>query len=209
MLKDILKIPFFTITVVVLIVLLAIRIRSLQKKEEERESDFWARERKADLTPNRDLSHLSYITIPVEKFPLSFFEENPDEEADMIIDELNELSKTRLLNLNGKSNTDLKLEYGRGNLEEMQQIGDRFSRVTVLLVDLSKCLMEHDKYEEAAQILEYGVSIGSDISSDYTLLGECYKKAGHPEKIAELKKTVDGMDFMMKPQVLRELDSLQ
>lgn len=202
------QIPIITIALVTFILFVAFRIRTLRAKEVKRDEAFWERERMADLTPARDLSAIDYITIPIEKFPLSFFEENPDEEADMIIDELTELSKTRLLNLNGKTNTDLKLEYGRKNLPEMQQIDERFSRVTVLLCDLAKCFMEKEKYAEAAQILEYGMSIGSDISSNYTLLGECYKKLGDEDKFSDLRQKVDSMDFLMKGAVLRSLDAM-
>lgn len=202
------QIPIITIALVAFILFVAFRIRTLRAKEVKRDEAFWERERMADLTPARDLSAIDYITIPIEKFPLSFFEENPDEEADMIIDELTELSKTRLLNLNGKTNTDLKLEYGRKNLPEMQQIDERFSRVTVLLCDLAKCFMEKEKYAEAAQILEYGMSIGSDISSNYTLLGECYKKLGDEDKFSDLRQKVDSMDFLMKGAVLRSLDAM-
>lgn len=202
------QIPIITIALVTFILFVAFRIRTLRAKEVKRDEAFWERERMADLTPARDLSAIDYITIPIEKFPLSFFVENPDEEADMIIDELTELSKTRLLNLNGKTNTDLKLEYGRKNLPEMQQIDERFSRVTVLLCDLAKCFMEKEKYAEAAQILEYGMSIGSDISSNYTLLGECYKKLGDEDKFSDLRQKVDSMDFLMKGAVLRSLDAM-
>ncbi|MDD6381085.1 MAG: hypothetical protein PUG04_05300 [Lachnospiraceae bacterium] len=202
------QIPIITIALVTFILFVAFRIRTLRAKEVKRDEAFWERERMANLTPARDLSAIDYITIPIEKFPLSFFVENPDEEADMIIDELTELSKTRLLNLNGKTNTDLKLEYGRKNLPEMQQIDERFSRVTVLLCDLAKCFMEKEKYAEAAQILEYGMSIGSDISSNYTLLGECYKKLGDEDKFSDLRQKVDSMDFLMKGAVLRSLDAM-
>lgn len=202
------QIPIITIALVSFFLFVAFRIRHLSAKEAKQKDDYWERERRADLTPARDLSAIDYITIPMEKFPLSFFDENPDEEADMIIDELTELSKTRLLNLNGMSNTDLKLEYGRRNLDEMQEIADRFSRVEVLLCDLAKCFMQKEKYAEAAQILEYGVSIGSDVSSDYTLLGECYKQLKEPEKIDELCRQVESMSFLMKGTVLRDLSQL-
>ena len=95
------------------------------------------------------------------------------------------------------------------NLKEMQDIADRFSRATVLLTDLAKCFLEEKNPSGAATVLEYGSEIGSDISTNYTLLGECYKELGEKEKFDELYKHVQGMDFIMKNAVLKELDEMK
>lgn len=201
--------PIFTIALIIFVIWLAIRIKRARSSENESREEFWEREQKADLAPNLDISNLPYITIPIEKFPLNFEKIGDNDEIQMILDELSELNHSRLLNLNGKTNTDLKLEYGPRNLSEMQAIADRFSRASVLLTDLSKCCMESGDYSGAAYVLEYGSEIGSDISSNYTLLGECYKKLNEPGKLSSLISHVSDMDFLMKRPVLDELKRLQ
>lgn len=201
--------PILTILFIAFIIWLTVRIRHSRKKSDATWDNYYEREREADLAENRDITNLSYITIPLEKFPLNFLENTDNEDFPLIVDELEQLNHTRLLNLNGKSNTDLKLEYGPRNLKEMQEIADRFSRVEVLLTDLAKCFLEEKNPEGAATVLEYGSDIGSDISTNYTLLGECYRELDEPDKLKSLIKHVKSMDFLMKDSVLKELGEMQ
>ncbi|MQN01266.1 MAG: hypothetical protein DUD27_03660 [Lachnospiraceae bacterium] len=198
-----------TIIFIALVLWLTFAIRHSRKKSESTWKSYYDRERDADMAENRDIRNLQYITIPFEKFPLNFFENTDNEDYPIIIDELKQLGKTRLLNLNGKSNTDLKLEYGPANLTEMQEIGDRFSRVCVLLTDLAKCFLEEGNPAGAAAVLEYGSEIGSDISTNYTLLGECYQKLGESDKFDALCDHVRSMDFLMRDAVLKELSDMK
>ena len=200
--------PILTILILIFIAWLTYRLHKARVDHSQTWDDYYDRERQADLAENRDISNLSYITIPLEKFPLNFLENTENEEYQMIVEELSSLNKTRLLTLNGKTHTDLKLEYGPLNLKEMQEIAERFSRAEVLLTDLAKCFMEEKNYSGAATILEFGSEIVSDISSNYTLLGECYKELGEKEKLDALIKHVEGMDFLMKKSVLEELRKL-
>ena len=126
--------PFFLI----FLIWLAIRIKTLDAKQEQQEAEFWAKEKAAKATPAKDISNLRYITIPIEKFPLNF---SNDEKVIEIEKELEELSTHRLLNLSGVSNTDLKLTYGVPNFETMSQIGEDFDRVCVLLNAYAKALL--------------------------------------------------------------------
>ena len=199
----------FTLLFIAFIIWLTIAIKHARNKSDATWDNYYEREREADLAENRDLTNLSYITIPLEKFPLNFLENKENEDFPLIVDELEQLNHTRLLNLNGKSNTDLKLEYGPKNLKEMQDIADRFSRATILLTDLAKCFLEEHNPSGAAAVLEYGSEIGSDISSNYTLLGECYKELGEPEKFDALYEHVQSMNFLMKDAVLKELDEIK
>ena len=201
--------PILTILFIAFIIWLTVRIRHSRNKSDATWDNYYEREREADLAENRDITNLSYITIPLEKFPLNFLENTDNEDFPMIVDELEQLNHTRLLNLNGKSNTDLKLEYGPGNLKEMQEIADRFSRVEVLLTDLAKCFLEEKNPEGAATVLEYGPDIGSDISTNDTLLVECHRELGEPDKLKSLIKHVKSMDFLMKDSVLKELGEMQ
>ena len=56
--------PIFTV-VFVLSLLFAGRIAYLRKKEAREDSEFWEREKAANLTPKRDITNLPYINIPI------------------------------------------------------------------------------------------------------------------------------------------------
>ena len=61
---------------------------------------------------------------------------------------------------------------------------------------------------DAMQVLEVGVKIGTDVSSNYTLLGDCYKTTGQTERIAELKEKLQQLHLLLEPSIVSYLDSL-
>ena len=77
-------------------VFLAFRYRQLNKKQSEDLDTFWDLERKARTTVKKDIDNLSYITIPMEKFPSDFTTE-PDMAA--FAEKAAVLSSEKILNL--------------------------------------------------------------------------------------------------------------
>ena len=104
-------------------IFLAIRYKSLNKKQDEVTQSFWEREAAANAAPTANLDNIKYITIPLDKFPLGF---SKDPAICSLENILRDLSKKRLLNLTGKTNTELKEAYGVANLTTMQSIGEDF-----------------------------------------------------------------------------------
>lgn len=98
------KFPFLAIFLGIGI-FLAIRYKSLNKKQDEVTQSFWEREAAANAAPTADLDNIKYITIPLDKFPLGF---SKDPAICSLENTLRDLSKKRLLNLTGKTNTELK-----------------------------------------------------------------------------------------------------
>ena len=195
--------PFFLI----FLIWLSIRIKGLDAKQEQQQAEFWAKERKANATPAKDISNLRYITIPIDKFPLNF---SNDEKVIEIEKELQELSTHKLLNLTGISNTDLKLEYGLPNFETMSKIGEDYDRVCVLLNAYAKALIEAGRDEAAENILEFAVGTGSDISESYIMLADCYKKRSQSEKLSFLRERVSNSSLLLKNSILNKInDSIQ
>ena len=93
--------PILTI-VFIGIIIFTIRRIYVKNKEHSTEQSFWDREQKANLTSKADITNLSYITIPMEKFPL----ETTDFQDEKLIESLKALSEKRILCLNGFTNTD-------------------------------------------------------------------------------------------------------
>ena len=125
----------------------------------------------------------------------------------MIEEHLKELSQKKMLNLTQESNTDLKLKYGTDNLPVLSEIGENYNELTVLLCDYAKALMEVQDYEGARVVLEYGVSIETDVSTNYMLLGDCYQSLSTPEKITALKEQVVLRHLLLEQKILTYLDT--
>lgn len=193
--------PFLTIFIILLLAYY-FRRATLTKRREEREAAFWAREDEAEHTPAKDLSTVEYIKVPLERFPIG---ETDSDELMLMEEELEELAKKPLLNLNGMTNTDVKIEYGTANFDTVTAMGEDFDRLIVLLCDYAKGLIEEGLEKEAIAVLEYGVEIGSDMSDDYTLLGECYRSLGMTDELAKLRQTVEASELPLKGKILQEL----
>ena len=195
--------PFLTVFII-FIVWLAIRLRSVSGKRQQSDEDFWTQEKMANATPARDIDNLNYITIPLDKFPLHF-SQNPDVVA--MEDRLAELSTHRLLNLTGKTNTELKATYGVPNFNTMSQIGADFDEVTVLINSYAKAVIEELGLSQAQPILEFAVGIGTDVSESYELLADCYKAAGNTTKLEYLQTQVANSNLLLKETILSHIGS--
>ncbi len=196
--------PFLTFFIA-FIIALAIRYAYLDKKRKDIEDAFWEKEEQAKHVPNRDLSELEYIRIPLDEFPIGRYD---DDEIAGIEDAIMALDKKRIINITGMTNTEVKLAYGTGNLEELSRMEDNYNELTVLLTDYAKALLEHEDYEAAKTVLEFGISIGTDVSGNYELLGDCYLALGQNKDIEELKQTVLSRHLLLESKILFYLDDL-
>lgn len=165
----------------IFVLFLAFRYRSTSRKMTESEDAFYRREIEANSTVRTDidLNSLDYLTIPMDKFPS---DSKGNMEMSKALDELNALKDKRILNLTKMSNTDLKLEYGRNHLDEMQAIGENYVQLSILIVTIAEILYEAGEYNDAARILEYGIATKTDINKNYMLLADCYNMLGRDRK---------------------------
>ncbi len=196
--------PVFTIFFI-FVISVTWRISSLERKRAKRDAAFWQKEADAEKAPAKDLSTVNFIHVPLEDFSFGLIK---TEEAEMTEEEISSLAARPILNLNGMTNTDIKLAYGADNFDYMNVVGEHFDRLEVLLCDYAKLLMEKGYYAEAIPVLSFAVSENATISSIYTLLGECYDAVGAQEKLVELIATVEQRDLLMKPGILDHLNGL-
>ena len=83
-----------------------------------------------------------------------------------------------MLNLSSMSNTDLKLEYGVANLDELSACDDRFSTFERNAAIYAQELSDAGYTDQARQLLEFAVSCHVDNSSIYTQLAAIYQTGG-------------------------------
>lgn len=170
--------PIFTICFIIFLLVLNYRIRKSNSKQQNLEDSFWEREREANLARRKDISNLDYITIPGNLFPT-----NPETATEI---EFASLQGQKMLNLTGLSNTDLKMEYGVQNLEELSAYDEMFTKFVQLLPKYAGELIANDKLSEAKRLLEFGVEHKADSKAAFVQLAEIYKKLGQDDKIQHL-----------------------
>lgn len=195
--------PFLSIFIIVTLYI-SIRTHHSTRAEEEIWDDFWKKEQEANWTRRQDLSTLAYIKIPLDALPLGRYDE---ESLVCFEDALRELSAKPICNLNGISNTDLKLRYGAANLPALTECDTNYSTLLTLLANYGEKLYELSHLSEAKQVLEYALSLGTDIGKNYELLAAIYEEEGSPNRLHELREAAENIESIRKNSILRKLDA--
>ena len=175
------------------------------RRQQEINDSFWEREQQANFVRRKDISGLPYINIPFEDFSIGAF---ADEELNAIEQQLQSFSDKKILNLNGQTNTELKLQSGPANLPALIDYDQNFTDMLTLLNQYANRLITLNQADAALLVLEFCVQAGSDISSQYVQLAEYYKANGQQDKIETLKEKANGLNSLMKTSILQKLDAV-
>ncbi len=68
--------------------------------------------------------------------------------------------------------------------------------------------MDNQHITEARELLEYGVSIGTDSRRTYLILASIYKEEGNPEKIRDLIVSAGNIDSLLKDSIISSLEGM-
>ena len=124
------KFPFFA-SFIVMGIFFNISMRRVSRKVEQKEEDFWERERSANNVRKKSLDTLEYIHIPYDLLPFETYGENGILKS--AEEELLALKDEKIVNFTGISNTDLKLEYGTANITLLTQYDQNYTSMVVSL----------------------------------------------------------------------------
>ena len=172
-------------------------------KDASIERSYLETERQANSTRKKSLENLDYIIIPFSTLPMDTAAQ--DEVVSQCVKEIRELSEEKIVNFTGLTNTDLKLKYGTANITLLSVYDQNFTLLVRSLQDWAKRLFELGHTDECLILLEFAVSIRSDISSTYYLAAKIYAKQGNIEKIAYLIQTAQTLNSVMKNSIVRTL----
>jgi len=190
-------------SVLVLIAVIAFSIHRQKDITSKIQEDFWERERLANSTRRKSLDGLAYISIPLDTLPLNILIDN-----DIIkecIETIKALSESKIVNLTGFSNTDLKLEYGAPNITLLSQFDQRYTTLARTLQRWGKELYDNGEVSAAKSVLEFAVSTKTDISGTYKLLASIYNEESDTNSISALLPIVSEINSPMKASILESL----
>ncbi len=195
--------PVFIIIVVVALFFKVFMSRSMKKYDPN--AEFLALEKKADSTPKKNIDDLPYINVSSAELPLDVPTENEETKERQY--NIRSLEGKKILNFTGVSNTELKLAYGAPNIYFLQSCDMNYTRLVQNLSRLAEDYLNEGHENEAKVLLEFGVSIGSDVKKNYTLLADIYQKSGETEKISGLKEAARNINSLSKDGILKALES--
>ena len=187
------------------------------RKSDSAKASFWAREARANTVRRKDISNLNYINIPDSVIPSDISPDLCTCKCYIISDdEINEYRTTllnlqarKILNLSGLTNTDLKEKYGVANLSALSEYDENYITLVNIIARCGARLIEIGNCSLAAVILEYGISIGTDVSRNYYMLAELYRKDNNITGINSLIESADKLDSIMKAPILSKLNEIK
>lgn len=196
--------PILTVFIVFLL-FYAYKRSQIAKEDAEKATAFWELENQANSTRKKDIDNLSYIQIPLEDFPIG---KDPSEARASLEEELLSLSRERILNLTGLSNTELKLQYGAANLDALSSYDNNYTRLVRLLTDYAKTLIEDSCFDDAVTVLEFGVKIRSDVTENYLLLARLYQDRGEEHRIRSLIESAGLLNSLSRDVIQKKLNEM-
>ena len=183
------RLPFFA-SFIILAIFFNISMRRVSRKIDQREADFWEKERESNNVRRKSLENLEYIHIPFNILPFDTAGDN--ESLQKAEEDLKALQFEKIVNFTGISNTDLKLEYGTANITALTQYDQNYTALVRALQNWGELLYNNGRFEDATNVLDFAVKTRSDISGTYRLLIDMYKtKLGLNEE--EIQKKIDGL----------------
>ena len=197
------------------------------KMEKSMKDAFWKREEEANHPRRTSLDNLPYITIPLEELPLACHitddtaavrntgdttdvRNTGDTAANEAISEeckeiLRSLSTQKIVNLTGYTNTDLKLSYGTANITCLTEYDQNYTLLVSTLQKWAEALYRSGAKKECRQVLEYAVSVGTDVSRTYFLLADLYDEEGKSDLKCSLIEKASGLSSLSSKVIVRTL----
>lgn len=191
--------PFLAIFIVFCVVL-SYYIKKGDSSQKEVMDSFFEKERLANQVRKKDISQLNYITIPLEKLPLPL--DTPTEK------EFLSFAEKTMVNFNGISNTDLKLEYGTANLAILSEYDTNYMDMIALLPTYAEELCEAGYIENAQALLEFAIESKADSRKIYKQLAAIYKDTNQSEKINDLFAASNELSELTKTLIQKDLSSM-
>lgn len=180
-------------------------LRKSSKITEENTQNFWEKERQANLTRRKDIEHLDYITIPYEKLP---FLENPSSNILPYQNDIMNLKDQLIINLNGITNTELKLNYGAANITALSEYDENFLKLNTILGKWAQTLIDEGYTKEALIVLEFAVDAGCDTILIYENILKLYSDLGI-NKNSYLLSRIESSKSLAKSRIIDLIKSYQ
>lgn len=190
---------------IIFAVVLSFSLKRTRRETNQVSERFWEREAASNLTRKVSPDTLPYIHIPIETFPIGKHQDSVLDKCEKI---LLSLKDRKILNLTGKTATDLKSAYGPANLPLLDECDMNYTELVRTIADYGSRLHELGFDNECITVLEFGIDILTDISANYKLLAVLYAQRNEPDKIARLRETAGGLDSLMKNSILKSLEEV-
>lgn len=193
------------ILILIFVAWLHIQLRKSNRSQDNSADDLLNRENRANLTRRKDISTLNYISIDINMLPLNDME---DQTVNSYRDTIIRLSERKILNLTGYTNTELKELYGVANLTLLTEYDNNYITLVSILYKWALRLHDTGYINESQTVLEYALTLKSDVTGTYKLLAKIYKLQNSPAKIEGLIHLLSDINIRDKDKLILSLNEL-
>ena len=195
--------PFFLIFFI-FCVYVKLRLSNSSRNAEKNKTKLLELESEANLTRRKSIDNLDYIIFSEKSIPIN---EINDDELKKIQEELLNFVDTKILNLSGITNLELKKLYGPANLPMLSEYDNNFLELVRTLHNYAVILNNLNCQNDAIKVLEYSVDIGTDMGSSYKLLADLYNLQNNTSKIKVLLDKTDKVNSLSQNSVISYLQA--
>lgn len=181
-------------------------VSRFKKTHGQSHEEFLEQESRANSVRKADISALPYVEIPLDELPLDVLSTCG---YSALAEELHALASVKILNLSMYTNTELKLMYGPANLTALSDCDDAYTSLIMLLNKIGASLLEADRPDDAEKFLSFAISIGSDITTSYTMLATLYAKKHDINRIDWLIRNADSLTSLSGKTIQSNLRSIK
>lgn len=181
-------------------------VSRFKKSHGQSHEEFLEQESRANSVRKADISALPYVEIPLNELPLDALSACG---CSALAEELRALASVKILNLSMYTNTELKLMYGPANLTALSDCDDAYTSLIMLLNKIGASLLEADRPDDAEKFLSFAISIGSDITTSYTMLATLYAKKHDINRIDWLIGNADSLTSLSGKTIQNNLRSIK
>ena len=214
--------PIFLLFVILFAMWIRYEIKKNSQIESDNKTSFIERERQANFARRADITNLDYVSVPLASLP---FSDSYDEvkssyklssdidagiKSEILTCEKNviALSQKKILNLNGLSNTDIKMQYGVANLQILIQYDENFSKLSRTLAKWGRLLFDSGELASSETVLSYAVSCKSDIEDIFITLAKIYHQTGNELGISDLIESCNCFDELRRENIINQITSV-
>lgn len=181
-------------------------VSRFKKTHGQSHEEFLEQESRANSVRKADITALPYVEIPLDELPLDALSACG---YSALAEELRALASVKILNLSMYTNTELKLMYGPANLTALSDCDDAYTSLIMLLNKIGASLLEADRSDDAEKFLSFAISIGSDITTSYTMLATLYAKKHDINRIDLLIGNADSLTSLSGKTIQSNLRSIR
>lgn len=181
-------------------------VSRFKKTHGQSHEEFLDQESRANSVRKADISALPYVEIPLDELPLDALSACG---YSALAEKLRALASVKILNLSMYTNTELKLMYGPANLTALSDCDDAYTSLIMLLNKIGASLLEADRPDDAEKFLSFAISIGSDITTSYTMLATLYAKKHDINRIDRLIGNADSLTSLSGKTIQSNLRSIR